>query len=147
MDGFTAHAVALRILFLVLLYVFLFAVARVAAARPPGGLARVAAELGRLVVLASPRLEPPPRRPRSRSTRSTTIGRDVNNSIVVDDPFASSRARGAHVPRPQPGTSRTAAAPTARSSTASRSKAVAPLGFGDEVQVGEVRFRLDRGHA
>ena len=31
----------------------------------------------------------------------TTLGRDVNNAIVIDDPFASARARRADVPRPR----------------------------------------------
>ncbi len=76
-----------RLLFLLVIYGFLFAVVRVllrdlrAASRGP-------TELGRLVVLASPRGEP-------QSGGSypldavTSLGRDVNNGIVLDDPFAS----------------------------------------------------------
>ena len=78
----------LRIGFLALLYLFLFAVVRIlvrdlrAAAREPGS------ELGRLVVAASPRGEPPVGGVFSLDA-VTTLGRDVNNTVVVDDPFAS----------------------------------------------------------
>jgi FHA domain len=142
MDGFILTLWLVRILFLVLLYGFLFAVVRVllrdlrAAARGP-------AELGRLVVIASPRGEPP-----AGTTfpldALTTLGRDVNNSIVVDDPFASAdhavltfRGRAWFVEDLE-STNGTYVngLPVER---------VAPLGFGDELQVGEVRFRLDRG--
>ena len=88
MDGFLATLWILRLLFLALLYVFLFAVVRVllrdlrTAAREPG------AELGRLVVVASPSGDP------AQGVvfpldAVTTLGRDVNNSIVIEDPFAS----------------------------------------------------------
>ncbi len=142
MDGFTLTLWLVRILFLVLLYGFLFAVVRVlvrdlrAASRGPG-------ELGRLVVLASPRNEPPVGASFPLDA-VTTLGRDVNNSIVVDDPFASSehailtfRGRAWYI-----------------EDTGSTNGTflngvpvdhLSPLGFGDELQVGEVRFRLDRG--
>ena len=73
----------------------------------------------------------------------TSLGRDVNNSIVVEDPFASSehavltfRGRAWYVED--------------RGSTngtyvnGSPVQGVAPMGFGDELQVGQARFRLDR---
>ena len=46
------------------------------------------AELGRLVVLASPHGEPPVATSFPLDA-VTTVGRDVNNTIVIDDPFAS----------------------------------------------------------
>src|SRR3989304_4626480 len=55
-----------------------------AAAREPG------AELGRLLVLASPGGEPAVGAAFSLDA-VTTLGRDVNNTIVVDDEFASGR--------------------------------------------------------
>ena len=142
MDGLLATLWLFRLLFLALLYVFLFAVVRIllrdlrAAAREPG------TELGRLVVLASPSGEP--------AVGSvfpldvvTTLGRDVNNTIVIEDPFASTehavltfRGRSWYLED--------------RSSTngtfvnGSRVQGVAPLGFGDEVQVGMARLRLER---
>jgi hypothetical protein len=141
-DGFFLTLWVIRILFLVLLYVFLFAVARTllrdlrAAAREPG------VELGRLVVVASPSGDP------AVGTSFpldavTTLGRDVNNSIIVEDPFASTehavltfRGRAWYVED--------------RNSTngtfvnGSRVHGVSPLGFGDQVQVGQARFRLER---
>ena len=142
MDGLLATLWLFRLLFLALLYVFLFAVVRIllrdlrAAAREPG------TELGRLVVLASPSGEP--------AVGSvfpldvvTTLGRDVNNTIVIEDPFASTehavltfRGRSWYLED--------------RSSTngtfvnGSRVQGVSPLGFGDEVQVGMARLRLER---
>jgi hypothetical protein len=88
MDGFLITLWAIRLLFLALLYVFLFAVVRAlvrdlrAAAREPG------IELGRLRVLASPEGEPPVGMVFGLDA-VTTLGRDVNNAIVVEDRFAS----------------------------------------------------------
>jgi len=141
-DGFVLTLWLIRILFLALLYGFLFAVARIllrdlrAASRGP-------VELGRLVVIASPREEPPVATTFPLDA-VTTLGRDVNNAIVVDDPFASSehavltfRGRAWYVEDLE-STNGTYVngVPVER---------VSPLGFGDELQVGEVRFRLDRG--
>jgi hypothetical protein len=143
-DGFVLTLWLVRLLFLLLLYAFLFMVVRVLL-RDLRTAARGPAELGRLVVLSSPRSEPP-----TGSTfpldALTTLGRDVNNAIVVDDPFASSehavltfRGRAWYVEDLE-STNGTFVngVPVER---------VAPLGFGDELQVGEVRFRLDRGRA
>ena len=133
-----------RLLFLLVIYGFLFAVVRVllrdlrAASKGP-------AELGRLVVLASPRGEPQPGGSYPLDA-VTTLGRDVNNGIVLDDPFASAehavltyRGRNWYVEdlRSTNGTF-VNGVPV---------EGVGPLGFGDEVQVGEIRFRLDRGRA
>ena len=144
MDGFVLTLWLVRLLVLLALYAFLFMVVRVllrdlrAASRGP-------TELGRLVVLAAPHGEPP-----AGTTfpldALTTLGRDVNNAIVIDDPFASAehavltfRGRAWYVEDLE-STNGTFVngVPVER---------VAPLGFGDELQVGEVRFRLDRGRA
>jgi hypothetical protein len=143
-DGFVLTLWLVRLLFLLLLYAFLFMVVRVLL-RDLRTASRGPVELGRLVVLSSPRAEPP-----AGSTfpldALTTLGRDVNNAIVVDDPFASSehavltfRGRSWYVEDLE-STNGTFVngVPVER---------VAPLGFGDELQVGEVRFRLDRGRA
>ena len=79
----------LRLLFLGMLYVFLGGVVRVllrdlrAAARAPG------AELGRLTVLASPSGEPAVGSSFGLDAVAT-LGRDVNNAIVLEDTFVSS---------------------------------------------------------
>ncbi len=133
-----------RLLFLVVIYGFLFAVVRVllrdlrAASKGP-------AELGRLVVLASPRGEPQPGGSYPLDA-VTTLGRDVNNGIVLDDPFASAehavltyRGRSWYV--------EDLASTNGTYVNGVPVEGVGPLGFGDEVQVGEIRFRLDRGRA
>ena len=66
MDGFVLTLWILRLLFLALLYPFLFAVVRVLL-RDLRAASRVRAELGRLVVVASPG-RATGRRRRSRST-------------------------------------------------------------------------------
>ena len=142
MDGFLVTVWAIRLLFLALLYVFLYAVARTllrdlrAAAREPG------TELGRLIVVASPSGDPVVGTSFPLDA-VTTLGRDVNNSIVVEDPFASTdhavltfRGRAWYV-EDRESTNGTFV-------NGSRVAGVAPLGFGDTLQVGQARFRLER---
>lgn len=142
MDGFLITIWIVRLLFLALLYLFLFGIARMllrdlsAAAREP------TVELGRLVVVASPSGEPA-----EGSTLAldaiTTLGRDVNNAIVVDDQFASSqhavltfRGRTWYVEdlKSTNGTF-VNGAPV---------EGVVPIGYGDQIQLGQVRLRLER---
>lgn len=142
MDAFAASLWLLRFLFLALLYLFLFAVVRIlvrdlrAAAREPG------TELGRLHVVASPSGEPPAGAVFGLDAL-TTLGRDVNNTIVVEDAFASSehavlsyRGRTWYV--------EDVGSTNGTYVNGGRVDGVAPIGFGDELQVGQVRFRLDR---
>ena len=88
MDGFLAVIWIVRLLFLALLYLFLARVVRSllrdirTAAREPSS------SLGRLIVLDSPSGEPAQGRSFDLDA-ITTLGRDVNNAIVIDDPFAS----------------------------------------------------------
>ena len=145
MDGFILVLWAVRLLFLGLIYLFLARVVRAllrdlrAAAREP------ADRPGRLIILDSPSGEPPTGHSFGLDV-ITALGRDVNNAIVIDDPFASAehavltfRGRAWYVEDLE-STNGTYVngVPVER---------VAPLGFGDELQVGEVRFRLDRGRA
>jgi hypothetical protein len=142
MDAFAASLWLLRFLFLALLYLFLFAVVRVlvrdlrAAAREPG------TQLGRLHVLTSPAGEPPAGAAFGLDA-VTTIGRDVNNAIVVEDPFASAehavltfRGRTWYV--------EDLASTNGTYVNGSRIDGLAPIGFGDEIQIGQVRLRLER---
>jgi len=141
-DGFVLALWLVRLLFLLVIYGFLFAVVRVllrdlrAASRGP-------TELGRLVVLASPRGEPQPGGSYPLDA-VTSLGRDVNNGIVLDDPFASAdhavltyRGRSWYV--------EDLASTNGTFVNGVPVEGVGPLGFGDELQVGEIRFRLDRG--
>lgn len=142
MDPVAASLWLLRLLFLLFLYLFLIAVVRVlvrdlrAAAREPE------TELGRLVVVESPNGEPPAGSV-FRLDAITTLGRNVNNTIVVDDPFASTehavltyRGRTWYV--------EDAGSTNGTYVNGGRIDGVAPIGYGDEMHVGQVRFRLDR---
>jgi pSer/pThr/pTyr-binding forkhead associated (FHA) protein len=142
MDGFLLVVWILRLLFLALLYVFLFRVVRSlmrdlrSAAREPG------TSLGRLVVVASPSGEPTAGRSFDLDA-ITTMGRDVNNAIVIEDPFASSdhavltyRGRGWFI--------EDLGSTNGTYVNGRVVSAVAPLGFGDELAIGQVRLRLER---
>lgn len=133
---------SLRLAFLALIWLVLGLIARAllrdvrAATRDP------AAALGRLVVVAS--AGDPPAGTVFALDAVTTIGRDLGSSVVLDDPYASAqhavltfRGRAWYV-EDLGSTNGTwlHGAPIA---------GAAPIGYGDEIQVGEVRLRLERG--
>ncbi len=143
MDGALLTLWIMRLAFLALIYLFLIGVVRVlirdlrAASREP------ATELGRLIVLASPSGEPAVGAVFALDA-VTTIGRDVNNAVVIEDPFASSehcaltfRGRSWYV--------EDLASTNGTFLNGSQVGGTAPMSFGDEIQVGEVRLRLERG--
>jgi hypothetical protein len=145
MDGFLLVLWAVRILFLLLIYLFLARVIRAllrdlrAAAREPE------VRPGRLVVLASPSGEPPTGHSFALDV-VTPLGRDVNNAIVVDDPFASAE----HAVLTFRGRSWYLEDLGSTNGTYINGRpvaGVAPIGFGDELQIGEVRMRLERSIA
>jgi hypothetical protein len=142
MDGFTLVVWGVRLLFLLLLYLFLARIIRVllrdlrAAAREP------AHRPGRLVVLDSPSGEPAIGRSFWLDV-ITTLGRDVNNAIVIDDPFASSehavltfRGRNWYLEDLD--------STNGSYINGHPINGVAALGYGDEMQIGQVRMRLER---
>jgi hypothetical protein len=142
MDPFLLVIWIVRLLFLALLYLFLARVVRSllqdlrAAAREPG------ASPGRLIVVESPAGEPGEGRSFDLDA-ITTLGRDVNNAIVIDDPFASSE----HAVLTFRGRSWYVEDLGSTNGTFVNGRAVAsvsPLGFGDEVSIGQVRMRLER---
>ena len=73
----------------------------------------------------------------------TTLGRDVNNAIVVEDPFASAEHavltfRGSAWYVEDLGST------NGTFVSGHPVSGVATISFGDELQVGQVRFRLER---
>jgi hypothetical protein len=143
MDPFILALWAVRLSLLALIWLFLFAVARVLLRDVRRAAAEPGAELGRLVVVASPDGEPPVGS-RFPIDAVTTIGRDLASTVVVGDAFASLehavvtyRGRAWFIED--------------RGSTngtyvnGSLVDGVVPLAVGDEIQVGRVRLRLDRG--
>jgi hypothetical protein len=145
MDVFTLTLWALRIGFLILIYAFFFMVARALWRDLRAGVAGAGRPLARLVVVASPEGQPEAGTSIPLDAVNS-IGRDVNNSIVVEDSFVSAehtlltfRGRAWYVED--------------RGSTngtwlnGQRIEGLWPLGFGDEVQVGQVRLRLERARS
>jgi pSer/pThr/pTyr-binding forkhead associated (FHA) protein len=143
MDGALLTLWIMRLAFLALIYLFLIGVVRVlirdlrAASREP------ATELGRLIVLASPSGEPAVGAVFALDA-VTTIGRDVNNAVVIEDPFASSehcaltfRGRAWFV--------EDLGSTNGTFLNGNQVDGTAPMSYGDEIQVGEVRLRLERG--
>jgi len=143
MDGALLTLWIMRLAFLALIYLFLIGVVRVlirdlrAASREP------ATELGRLIVLASPSGEPSVGAVFALDA-VTTIGRDVNNAVVIEDPFASSehcaltfRGRAWFV--------EDLGSTNGTFLNGNQVDGTAPMSYGDEIQVGEVRLRLERG--
>ncbi len=143
MDPALAAAWLLRLAFLALLYLYLAAVVRVLL-RDLRAAARAPVELGRLVVVAAPAGQPPVGTQLSLGA-VTTLGRDVNNAIVLDDPFVS----GSHAVLTFRG--RTWYVEDLGSTNGTyvngvRVEGPVPVGYGDELQLGAVRLRLERGH-
>lgn len=142
MDVFTLSLWALRIGFVVLIYLFFFLVARALWRDLRAGVLGAGRPLGRLIVVASTE-----GRPEAGGSipldAINSIGRDVNNSIVIDDSFVSAehtlltfRGRAWYVED--------------RGSTngtwlnGQPVDGMLPMGYGDEIQVGQVRLRLER---
>ena len=142
MDPFLLVVWGVRLLFLGLIYLFLarviFALLRDlrAAAREPSD------RPGRLLVLASPGGEPPAGHSFGLDV-ITPLGRDVNNASVIDDPFASAdhavltyRGRSWYL--------EDLGSTNGSYVNGRRVEGVSPMGFGDELQIGQVRMRLER---
>jgi FHA domain-containing protein len=131
-----------RLLFLGLLYLFLWSVVRVlvrdlrAAAREP------ATELGRLVVLDSPSGEPPTGSA-FRLDAVTTLGRDVNNAIVLEDDFVSTQ-HAALTYRGRAWYLEDFDSTNGTFVNGSQVSGLVAVSFGDELQLGKVRLRLER---
>lgn len=142
MDGFLVALWIVRLGLLGLLYLFLAAVARIllrdlrAAARGP-------VVAGRLVVLEAPGGDPAPGSVVPVQA-VTTIGRDVNNDLVLADPHVSAehailtfRARTWFV--------EDLGSTNGTFLNGRRVDGIAELLPGDELRAGGVRLRLERG--
>lgn len=132
----------IRLLFLGLLYLFLWAVVRVllrdlrAAAREP------AREIGRLVIVECPSGEPPAGTT-FRLDAVTTLGRDVNNTIVLEDEFVST-SHAALTYRGRAWYLEDFASTNGTYVNGHPVEGVVAVAFGDELQFGQVRTRLER---
>jgi hypothetical protein len=135
----------LRLIFLALLYAFLFLVVRTlvrdlrSAAREP------TLELGRLVVTASPGGEPPAGASFALDA-ITSLGRDVNNSIVVEDEFVSA-THAALTYRGRAWYVEDLGSTNGTFVNGSQVDGLSPVAFGDEIQLGQVKLRLERARA
>jgi pSer/pThr/pTyr-binding forkhead associated (FHA) protein len=135
----------LRLIFLAMLYLFLWMVVRAlvrdlrSAAREP------TIELGRLVVLASPSGEPPAGVTFALDA-ITSLGRDVNNSIVLEDDFVSA-THAALTYRGRAWYVEDLGSTNGTFVNGSPVDGLAPIAFGDEIQVGQVRLRLERARS
>ncbi len=132
----------IRVLFLGLLYLFLFAVVRVllrdlrAAAREP------LRELGRLVVLESPGGDPPAASVIGLDA-VTTLGRDVNNTIPLQDDFVSA-SHAALTYRGRAWYLEDFDSTNGTFVNGHPVQGIVAIAFGDELQIGQVRMRLER---
>jgi hypothetical protein len=142
MDAAVLAIWVLRLIFLAMLYAFLWMVVRAlvrdlrSAAREP------TVELGRLVVVASPSGEPPPGVAFALDA-ITTLGRDVNNSIVLEDEFVSV-THAALTYRGRAWYVEDLGSTNGTFVNGSQVDGLAPIAFGDEIQIGQVRLRLER---
>jgi len=132
MDAAVIAIWVLRLIFLALLYAFLWMVVRAlvrdlrAAAREP------TLELGRLVVTASPSGEPAAGVSFALDA-ITSLGRDVNNSIVLDDDFVSA-AHAALTYRGRAWYVEDLGSTNGTFVNGSQVDSLSPLAFGDEIQ-------------
>jgi len=131
----------LRLAFLGLLYLFLAVIARGLLRDLRSATARTTRAVGRLVVMAAPSGATPVGAALELEA-ITTIGRDADNVVVVDDPFASTHHarltfRGRVWYLEDLGSTN-----GTRLNGRPVEGAVA-LGYGDEVAVGQTRFRLE----
>ena len=131
----------LRLAFLGLLYLFLAVLARSLLRDLRAAAGRTTRAAGVLVVIAAPAGAPPVGATLELET-ITTLGRDADNLIVLDDPFASNR----HARLTFRGRVWYLEDVGSTNGTWLNGRPVqgaVPVGFGDEVAVGQTRFRLE----
>ena len=142
MDAFTLSIWVLRIVFVLLIYLFFFVLLRALWRDLRSTVVVAGRALGRLTVIESPE-----GRPEAGTSLPldavNSVGRDVNSSIVLDDSFVSAehatvtfRGRAWFV-EDHGSTNGTYL-------NGQRVDGTAPMGYGDELQIGQVRMRLER---
>jgi hypothetical protein len=142
-DAFTVVLWILRLGFVVCLYLFLFLVVRSLWRDLRSAVATAAPSVGRLIVLASPLGRPAPGASIPIDA-VTSLGGDVNNTVVVEDPAVAAE-HGLL-------TYRGLAWYIEERADGMRPMLVngepvdggAPVRFGDEIALGRVRLRLER---
>lgn len=142
MDVLTLALWALRIAFLVAIYLVLLLVARALWRDLRAAVRDESTALGRLVVLGSP-LGQPEVGTIVPLDAVTTLGSDVNSTVVIDD----ERVAPDHALLTFRGWSWVLEDRTDGEATRINGQpvqGVAVLGYGDEITLGDVRFRLDR---
>ncbi|MDP8905183.1 MAG: FHA domain-containing protein [Chloroflexota bacterium] len=142
MDAFTITLWIMRLAFVALIYVFFVVVARALWNDLRASIARAGQALGRLVVVAGPEGGPPPGTAYPLDAVNT-IGRDINNSLVIDDSYVSAQ----HAVLTFRGRSWFVEDNGSTNGTWVNGQRVAtylPMGYGDELQIGGLRMRLER---
>jgi pSer/pThr/pTyr-binding forkhead associated (FHA) protein len=142
MDTFTLTLWILRLAFVALIYGFFFIVIRSLWRDLRSTVSTAGTPLGRLVVLASPEGQPAPGTSIPLDA-VTTLGRDVNNTIMVDDGFVSAD----HAMLTFRGRVWFLEDRRSTNGTFINGQPVQgeiPMGYGDEIQLGAVRLRLER---
>ncbi len=144
MDAFTLALWVLRIGFVVCLYVFLALVVRTLWRDLRTAVSTSAPSVGRLIVLASP-LGQPAVGTSIPIDAVTSLGGDVNNTLVVEDPEVASqhglltfRGRAWYLEDRGEGARMRVNGEVV--------DGAATVRFGDEIGLGRVRLRLERPH-
>lgn len=145
MDAFTLSLWILRLGFVALIYGFFLMIVRALWRDLRSAVASTANPLGRLLVLASPDGQPEVGTSIPLDA-VTTLGRDVNNTVVVDDGFVSAdhamlAFRGRVWFLEDRGST------NGTFLNGQPVNGVLPMGYGDEIQMGGVRLRLERSPA
>jgi hypothetical protein len=142
-DAFTAVLWILRLGFVLCLYLFLFLVVRSLWRDLRAAVATAAPSVGRLIVIASPLGRPEPGASIPIDA-VTSLGGDVNNTIVVEDPAVAAehglltyRGLAWYLEERAPGMRPMLV-------NGEPVEGGAPVRFGDEIGLGRVRLRLER---
>jgi pSer/pThr/pTyr-binding forkhead associated (FHA) protein len=141
-DAFTLTLWVLRIGFVLLVLLFFVLLVRALWRDLRASVSAADTALGRLVVIESPEGRPEPGVSIPLDA-VTTLGREVNNSIVVDDAYVSAE----HALLAYRGQAWYLEDRGSINGTYLNGEPIhesALLGYGDEIQLGEVRLRLER---